>query len=437
MGHSILILDDDDDFNCLLSDIFEQGDYSVTSVLDPLKAIEIFNNSNFELVVTDHKMPGMSGAEFMKLVKQTRLGVPVIIVSGYLDNDTIRELIGAGVGGVFLKPLNIFSLLQRTSELIAETEKKRERSEVHESAGNEAQYDKIGFNFLSFPCRSDASLKFAQRIHSLKEFNSSLTLVGESGTCYHSICEDIRGFYNDPTEHFIYWSPSSFDQDKVFSMIAAAQSQGASRVTCVLLKLEGMSEDQKLLARELAKSSSVFADFDMKLRTIFCVNGDLDLLMDEGVIDENLYMLMGTSEVMVPALRNCLNDIPVLAQQLVVQFAAAQGLATVPRFNRAARDLLQQQPLIGNHEELSLIVRAIVEHSHGDVLTAILVQDVLKQMVASSPRRLLQEHLAASQVDYAFAVNQLYQGDHGKVAEFFGAECGVIDSFFKREVDTD
>ena len=111
MPHSVLILDDDADFNSLLTDIFEQADYVVTSLEDPIEAVDVFVENEYDLVVTDYKMPEMTGAEFMKEVKLLRPEVPVIMVSGFLENDTIRDLISEGVGGVFLKPLNIFSLL--------------------------------------------------------------------------------------------------------------------------------------------------------------------------------------------------------------------------------------------------------------------------------------------------------------------------------------
>ena len=68
MSHSILILDDDRDFNCLLTDIFKQADYDVTSLEDPYEAIELFKDREFELVVTDHRMPGISGKEFMEKI---------------------------------------------------------------------------------------------------------------------------------------------------------------------------------------------------------------------------------------------------------------------------------------------------------------------------------------------------------------------------------
>ena len=104
MSYSVLILDDDVDFNSLLTDIFEQADYVVTSLTDPLGAVDVFRDTEYDLVVTDHKMPEMTGSEFMKVIKDIKPSVPVIMVSGYLENDTIRELISEGVGGVFLKP---------------------------------------------------------------------------------------------------------------------------------------------------------------------------------------------------------------------------------------------------------------------------------------------------------------------------------------------
>ena len=52
MAFSVLILDDDVDFNSLLTDIFEQADYIVTSLKDPIEAIEVFKNTDYDLVVT-------------------------------------------------------------------------------------------------------------------------------------------------------------------------------------------------------------------------------------------------------------------------------------------------------------------------------------------------------------------------------------------------
>jgi len=351
MPHRVLILDDDADFNSLLTDIFEQADYNVTSLMDPIEAIEACRDREYDLIVTDHKMPEMTGAAFMKAVKKVRPEVPVIMVSGYLENDTIRELISEGVGGVFLKPLNIFSLLKRTAELIEETQKLQDSSASDgEGADGEDAGTHLGFSFRSYPCKSGASTSFAERLYSLRNFKSTLSLIGEPGMHYRSICEDILNFYESDAEHFIYLSPGSFDEAQALSLIEAAQKEGAERVTCVLLEVQSMNDTQRVIATKLAKHEGAFEALAVVLRTIFCVSGDLDSLFDEGLIDENLYILMGTAEVRVPPLRDCSVDVGIMAQQLVVEIAREKSLAAVPRFESSARDLFRQHTWGRNYE---------------------------------------------------------------------------------------
>ena len=274
MAFSVLILDDDVDFNSLLTDIFEQADYIVTSLKDPIEAIEVFKNTDYDLVVTDHRMPEMSGAEFMKVIKQMKPEVPVIMVSGFMENDTIRSLISGGVGGVFLKPLNIFSLLDRTAELIDEAKRLKQNTQSNDVAlagatAAEVEGEARGFPFISFPCKSQASIDLAERLYHLRNFKSTLSLIGEPGTQFRLICEDIRNFYESKKEHFIYLSPGSFDTEQVLSMFEQAKQSGAERVTCVLLDVESMTDAQKRLATVLSKCAGVFESIEIPLRTIF------------------------------------------------------------------------------------------------------------------------------------------------------------------------
>jgi len=429
MPHSVLILDDDADFNSLLTDIFEQADYVVTSLTDPVEAVDVFRETEYDLVVTDHKMPEMTGAEFMKVIKKIRPEVPVIMVSGYLENDTIRELIGEGVGGVFLKPLNIFSLLERTSELIEEAKKLSaapEGGDEGEDAGVQ-----LGFAFRSYPCKSGASASFAERLHSLRNFKSTLSLIGEPGMHYRSICEDIRGFYETDAEHFIYLSAGSFDEAQALALVEAGQKGGAERVTCVLLELETMSDAQKALATKLAKHEGPFEEVGVALRTIFCISGDLDSLFDEGLIDENLYILMGTAEVRVPPLRDCNVDVGVMAQQLVVEIAREKSLASVPRFERSARDLFRQHTWERNYEELRAAVRKIIEDNPGDVITHAAVKSALRVEEGASPRTRFESHLSSQQVDYIRAASVLFGGDRSKTASFFGTDVTAVEAKMK------
>jgi DNA-binding NtrC family response regulator len=437
MAYSVLILDDDVDFNSLLTDIFEQADYIVTSLEDPIEAVEVFTNTDYDLVVTDHKMPDMTGAEFMTKIKGLKPKVPVIMVSGFLENDTIRELISGGVGGVFLKPLNIFSLLERTAELIDEAQRSKSKSQsddlstTGEVAEEEDAQADLGFSFHSFPCKSRASIDFAERLYSLRNFKSTLSLIGEVGTHFRLICEDIRGFYESEKEHFIYLSPGSFDAEQVLSMFEDANKAGAERITCVLLEVEAMSDAQKLLATSLSKCAGVFESINTPSRTIFCVSGDLDSLFDEGRIDENLYILMGTAEVCVPALRDCPFDIAILAQQMVVDIIREMGLGSVSRFEASARDFLCKHSWDHNYEQLRSTVRQVMKSSPGDVLTLASVTAALQSTAVASPRARFESRLSRARVDYVRAISILLGGEKAKVAAFFGTDTTVIEATLK------
>ena len=114
----IVLLDDDPDFTGLLTDIFRQSSYVTVSFTDSLAAIKALRSEPFDLLITDHRMPGMTGEVLVRELRKTHAEMPVIVVSGFLDNDTIRELIRDGVGGIFLKPLNVVNLLKRTATLL-------------------------------------------------------------------------------------------------------------------------------------------------------------------------------------------------------------------------------------------------------------------------------------------------------------------------------
>lgn len=430
MSYRVLILDDDAEFNGLLTDIFEQADYTVSSLTDPIQAVDLFRDAVYDLVVTDYKMPEMTGAEFMKAIKDIRPEVPVVMVSGYLDNDVIRELIGDGVRGVFLKPLNIFSLLERSAALIEEA-KNMEGSpdgDRDEGADFSAQF---GFNFRSFPCKSKASASFAKRLHNFRDFKSTLSLIGEAGMHYRSICEDIRGFYESDKEHFVYLSEGSFDEVQALSLIEEAKEGGAERVTCVLLELETMEESQKEQATMLAKQEGPFANLGVALRTVFCVSGDLDSLFDEGLIDENLYILMGTAEVRVPPLRECNIDVGVMAQQLVVGVSREKALAMIPRFERSARDLIRQHTWDRNFEELRATVRKIIVDNPGDAISHAAVKSAIKVSEVASFRALAESYLSSQHIDFLRAAFIFFEGDRSKTASFFGTDVNRIEDKIK------
>jgi len=118
MASKILIVDDDDDFRGLLTDVFSQAGYEVTSVNNPHSAIEVFSKDEFDAVVTDHNMPEMTGEDLIKEIRSSEPNIPIILVSGYLNQDLIQNLKNVNTE-IFHKPLNVISLLRKTEEKLS------------------------------------------------------------------------------------------------------------------------------------------------------------------------------------------------------------------------------------------------------------------------------------------------------------------------------
>lgn len=113
----VLIVDDDPDFNAMLTDVLESSGYEVTSERRPQIALAAFELAPFDVVITDHKMPDIGGEAFMKACLQRKPDTHVIMISGYLTDEQIQTMLHQGATRVFLKPFMIGTLIEALQSL--------------------------------------------------------------------------------------------------------------------------------------------------------------------------------------------------------------------------------------------------------------------------------------------------------------------------------
>ena len=99
----------------MLKDVFTQAGHTVTAVNSAHNALGELSQHEFDAVVTDHNMPEMSGEELIKRIRSSEPNIPIILVSGYLNQDLIQNLKNVNTE-IFHKPLNVISLLRKTDE---------------------------------------------------------------------------------------------------------------------------------------------------------------------------------------------------------------------------------------------------------------------------------------------------------------------------------
>ena len=116
----ILVVDDDELVSEYLGALLEAEDYKVMVVNEPTTALEYFNEhpDDFDLIVTDQIMPGLTGVEIAQSILKLRPELPILLITGYSEKISAENAESFGLSGFFPKPINENLFLDKISNLI-------------------------------------------------------------------------------------------------------------------------------------------------------------------------------------------------------------------------------------------------------------------------------------------------------------------------------
>ncbi|WP_448520990.1 response regulator [Pseudothermotoga sp.] len=115
---NILVVDDERNVRNLIKKILEENDHSVTTIATGEEALVELRKSKFDLLVLDLKLPGMSGTELLKRMRQEGIDVPTLIVSAVTNAAPIVEAMKQGAADYLSKPFSAQDLLKKVEELL-------------------------------------------------------------------------------------------------------------------------------------------------------------------------------------------------------------------------------------------------------------------------------------------------------------------------------
>lgn len=107
---SILVVEDDAGFRALLQEALMLNYEDITVCESAEDALEILNDHDYDIILSDIMMPGMSGIDFIKELRDSGKNTPVVVISGQSDLSTIQESIHSGVNDYIVKPLKVSEL---------------------------------------------------------------------------------------------------------------------------------------------------------------------------------------------------------------------------------------------------------------------------------------------------------------------------------------
>lgn len=121
----VLVVDDDPNLTELLVDTLEVIGYEACPALSPLEALRMLSESEFNLVITDISMPGMSGIELLQRIKEREQDMPVMLITGVGSDELKQEAFESGADGFLSKPFRIGKIEAEIGKLLRGIQRRR------------------------------------------------------------------------------------------------------------------------------------------------------------------------------------------------------------------------------------------------------------------------------------------------------------------------
>lgn len=364
----LLIIDDEPAIRRTLKDILENEDYQVDDAADGAEGLKKIQESEYDVVLCDIKMPKMDGIEVLEKVIEAGIDVPFVMISGHGTIDTAVDAIKKGAYDYISKPPDLNRLLvtlrNATDKASLVTETKRLKKKVSK------KYEMIG--------ESEGINKIRGMIDKVAHTDARVLVTGENGTGKELVARALHEKSNRNNAPLIEVNCAAIPSELIESQLfghekgaftsAVKQKKGdfelADAGTLFLDEIGDMSlsaQAKVLRALQENKITRVGGDKEIKVdvRVIAATNKNLKKEIEEGKFREDLYHRLGVILIQVPALRDRKDDIPLLANHFLGVICEEHGMPP-KEFDSGALKALQGFEWTGNIRELRNVVERLV-----------------------------------------------------------------------------
>ncbi|HEX7239810.1 MAG TPA: sigma-54 dependent transcriptional regulator [Longimicrobiaceae bacterium] len=369
---TILHVDDEPAVGLIVQDTLERAGHRPVGARSVPEALQVLARGGVDLIVSDYRMPGLTGLEFLSLLQREGYDVPLIMLTGYASIEHAVASIKAGAVDYITKPVRPEQLQLAVDQALEFVRLRREnealRREVMEFR-NERQI--IG--------ESTAVRRILQTVAMAAPTRATVLLQGESGTGKELFARAIHDQSDRRDRPFIKLNCAALPEGLVESALfghergaftgAIKRVEGAferaHRGTLLLDEISEMRLDlQAKLLRVLQEQEfervGGTSPIRVDVRIIATTNRDLAAEAAAGTFRQDLYYRLSVIPVQIPPLRARPEDIPALAYRFAMRTAAEIG-KEVKGISPAALDTLQRFPWPGNVRELQHAVeRAVI-----------------------------------------------------------------------------
>ena len=399
----ILVVEDEKSMRDLLGLMLRKEGYSVTTADSAVQAKQLIESGeSFDLVVSDVSMPGMSGLDLLREIRQLSPETAVVIMTAYGTKQTAIEALNEGASFYVEKPFDLDEMkvvvdkTLRQSELFAENEGLREQ--------NRDLRKELRGNFEGLIGRSPKMKSIFELIERVAGTNSTIMISGESGTGKELIARAVHYNSGRRERPFVSINCGALPDELLESELFGHMKGSFTGATDTKKGLFEVATGGTIFLDEIGETSSAMQikllrvlqerrirrvggtdEIAVDVRVITATNQDLDQMVRDKQFREDLFYRINVIAICMPALREKRDDIRELAEHFLDKYRERVGKSISRGFSQGALECLEQHLWPGNVRQLENVVERAVALETSEEIRPESLPAAVRQKSGQSP----------------------------------------------------
>ncbi|MGB2844787.1 MAG: sigma-54 dependent transcriptional regulator [Candidatus Aminicenantaceae bacterium] len=376
----MLIIDDEKSILDLLSVVFRKEGYKVETSLSAPKALEMIKNQDFDIVLSDIKLPQVSGMEILKRVKEKNPDMPFIMITAFGTIKQAVEALKAGAMDYVVKPFDMEELKIIVAQGLEKGRLKQENIRLKREL-------KEKYSFKNIVGKSKKMKAVFSLLEKIADTDSTVLIVGESGTGKEIAARALHQLSSRQEKAFVSINcgavPENLLESELFGHMrgsftgAVANKKGMFEVAeggilfldevgemspLTQVKLLRSLQDKKI--RRVGGTEEILVD----VQIIAATNQNLKKKIEEEKFREDLFYRLNVISFEMPPLRKKKEDLPLLVSHFLKKYCMEMGRKTM-RVAPEVMNIFESYHWPGNVRELENVIERVVAIEKREIFT--------------------------------------------------------------------
>ena len=413
---TVLLVEDEEYIRENLSEILEMNGYRVTTAANGETGLDALKAAPADIVLTDLKLPGISGIDVVRSVKSMSPNTPCIILTGYASVETAVEAMRVGAFTYLKKPFGKDELLITIEKALEVYSLKQENSKLKSEIHRNCTTAILG--------TSDEIQKVRDTIQKVADTDSTILVLGESGTGKELVARALHFGSQRASRPFVPINCGAIPEDLLESELFGYEKgaftgavatkigrfEAAHNGTVLLDEIGDMSPGLQVKILRVLQEKEFEriggrSTIKVDIRVVAATNMDLERAVEEKRFRNDLYYRLNVIPIHLPPLRTRKEDISLLLDHFVVKISERKK-KTIKGASPEALRLLEAYDWPGNIRELENIVeRLVVLKEDGTQITPRDLPDKIRGHAPAGPVAAVATALPSSGIDFNAAVD--------------------------------